>query len=498
MRPIRHRLITEAVDEVRYLAANTNTNRYRLIMRFFYDQHRLHHYALAPGQVLAHMRTVLPDYREDDCQQDLEALVRWGNLDPDWELGLAGVRTIEDFKRRNVVYAATPDAIAIEELMVQLESRGEQVGELDSSAMGRLWELLGRLDQALALPVSNPGRGEQVRQAWDELWLRFAQVADSSNNYMGDMRRQERERLLDLDAFQIYKEALVNYLTRFVEGLAAYRDRIRRRVEAWDSGGIATTAADAAVASTRTFESREHVLRQYRDQVTAFADWFAPGGSADKLRLYASHAIERVVRSARRLSESRQGAVSRAHDLLALADRFFACQTSTQAERLAAVAFGLTHPRHWQFEVPEQASDQPERPAWEGQPLDTVIRQRRTNLPRRTDPGGSMAELEQKKAALRALDRQRQLEAAALVDRLFAGGALVLGEAEGLEAAERDLVIGWVYECLANMPGCTTRTPDGSTLLVSNPDERRYVWLEAPDGRVLVPNYKLHRQKEGW
>lgn len=497
MRPARQRLITAPVDEVRYLAAGTNTSRYRLIMRHFYEQHRLHHYALAPSQVLAHMRTVLPDYSEDECQQDLDVLVGWSNLAPDWELGLAGVRTIDDFKRRNVLYSATPDAIAIEELMVRLENQGEQVGELDSSAMGRIWELLDRFEQTAALPPSDPARMERIRPAWEDLWSRFSQMADSSNKYMGDMRRQERERLLDLNAFQIYKAALIGLLTRFADGLAAYREPIRRRAEAWDAEALTHTMTDSALASTRSFERREHLLQEYRDQIAAFASWFAPGGSADTLRLYASHAIERVARTARRLSESRRGAVSRAQDLLTVADRFFACRSLAQSERLAALAFGLTLPRHWQYEVPEQAADQPERSAWEAQPLETVIRQRRLHGARRQDLGTSIADLEQRKAALRARDRHRQAEAAALVSRLFAKGALVMGEAEGLSPTERDLVLGWVYECLANMPACSTRSQDGSTLQIANSDETRYVWLEAPDGRVLVPNYRLERQTEG-
>lgn len=479
------------------LAATSNTHRYRLIMRHFFEQHQLHHYALAPGQVLAHLRTVLPDYSEDDCQQDLKTLVDWGNLSPDWELGLASVRTIDDFKRRNVMYSATPDAIAIEALMVELESRGEQVGELDDSSMGRLWELLTALETAMAVPADSPTRSDQVRQAWDDIWLRFAQVAQSSNDYMGDMRRQERERLLDLQAFQLYKEALIKYLTRFVEGLAAYRERINTRVQAWDDDNLVATAGEAALATTHTFETREHVLRRYREQVESFKAWFVAGGSADQLRGYASHAIERVVRSARRLSESRQGAVSRAHDLLALADRFFACRESlTRSERLAAGAFGLTHPRHWQLELPEQASDQAGACAWEASPVDTVIRQRRTQSPRRSDQSGSAADAE-KKALLRARDRQRQQDAAALVDRLFAAGPLVLSRIQDFTPEQRDLVLSWIYECLANAPGYTTRAEDGSTLQIANQDETRYIWLAADDGRILIPDYRLERQGEG-
>lgn len=378
MPPEPQRLLTDAINEVRYLAATTNTHRYRLIMRYFYDQHHLHQYALAPSQVLTHVQEALTDYTVADCQQDLESLVRWDNLDPNWELGLAGVRTIEDFKRCNVLYSATPDAIAIEELIIALEQQGTQVGELDGSAMTRLWDLLLRLEEVIALPASDTLRPERMREAWEELWLRFEDLSKSSNDYTGNMRQQERERLLDLDAFQLYKEALLTYLTRFAEGLASYRSRIAPCLGAWPVESLADTVAAGALATTRQFETREFLRDYYRQRIASFVSWLSPGGSADQLHAYATHAIERVLRTARRLSEARRGAISPANDLLALADQFLTCQQNLQrTEQLAAFAFGLVHPRHWQLELPEQVSDHVQNEPWQTTPLDTIIRQRR-------------------------------------------------------------------------------------------------------------------------
>jgi hypothetical protein len=108
MPPNRRRSTTEPVNEFRYLTAQEATARYRTIMRYLFDQHRLHQYTLSPAQVRKHVAKELGlDYTDELCQKDLEQLAQWGNVEPDWELGLAGVKTIDDFKRRNVVYAAT-------------------------------------------------------------------------------------------------------------------------------------------------------------------------------------------------------------------------------------------------------------------------------------------------------------------------------------------------------------------------------------------------------
>ncbi|MFZ5823518.1 MAG: TIGR02677 family protein [Bacillota bacterium] len=492
MRPTRQRLLTEPVDETRYLTAGNAVPRYRIIMRYFFEQHRLHQYTLTPAQVRKHVETILQrDYPEEECQQDLNSLKEWGNLEPDWELGLAGVKTIEDFKRRNVVYAATPDAIAIEQLLFELERRGEQVGELDGSAIARLWTHL--LTFQTALQTGDP---DQLRQSWDDLWRLFAEMADSANDYLGDMRRQEKERLLDLAAFQIYKAALVTYLTRFIEGLTAHRDRFRTLTQDWPVETIAVRLAEAARATTRQFESDDFLREDYRHQVESFQRWFAPGGSADLLHGFASRAINRVLRSAQRLSESRQGALSRAQDLLALADRFHGLRHDLpRTERLAALTFGLATPRHWQFELPEQASDNPDASPWLSLPHNTPIRQRRSYTQRQSAPS-PVADLALKKAVLRQRDRERREAAAAMVDRLFAGGSLALAEAPELSPDERDQILSWVYECLANSPACATRAEDGSLLRIRDPHIREHVWLRSDDGRMLVPAFTMERQRE--
>lgn len=493
MRLTRQRLLTETVDEVRYLTANTATSRYRIIMRYFFEQHRLHQYTLTPAQVRKHVESVLlRDYPEEECQQDLNSLKEWGNLEPDWELGLAGVKTIEDFKRRNVVYAATPDAIAIEQLLWELERRGEQIGELDGSAIARLWNHCLTFEAAL-----QAGALDRLREAWDDLWRLFAEMADSANDYLGDMRRQEKERLLDLDAFQIHKKALVSYLTRFIEGLTAHRDRFRTHTQDWPTESIARQLVEAGKATTRQFESVEFLRDEYQHQIESFQRWFAPGGSADQLHAFASRAIERVLRSARRLSESRQGALSRAQDLLALSDRFYGLRHDLpRTERLAALAFGLSTPRHWQYELPEQASDNPETSPWLSPPHDTPIRQRRSYTQRQSDPG-AMADLAMKKAALRQRDRERREAVATVIDRLFASGSVRLAEAPDLSPDERDLVLSWVYECLANSPTYSTRAEDGSLLRIMDHRISEHVWLRSSDGRMLVPAFTLERHREG-
>ena len=40
------------------------------------------------------------------------------------------------------------------------------------------------------------------------------------------------------------------------------------------------------------------------------------------------------------------------------------------------------------------------------------------------------------------------------------------------------------------------RAPDGSTIVLLNPDEKTYALLRASDGMLLLPRYRLQRKDE--
>ncbi len=493
LRPTAPRSSVAPMDEAWYLTAPSVA--YRIIIRHFYERHAAHHYHLSPEQVLAHIRERLPDYREEALRADLGELVRRRNLDEDLEMGLAGAKTVDDFRRRNSMFAITPLTAEIEALRVRWENQGRQIGELDGAAVARLWELLTELLEAIALPPGDPDRPERVRQQWEDLWNRFDAMSTAANVYIGNMRRQEREQLTSLEAFMAYKAVLVHYLTRFVEGLADLRAPFARRLGVLPSDDLVETLVAGAASGSRVFEDRAHLRRQYAQQVTALADWFAPQGDAEMLLQHARGAIERVTRAARRLADTRAGTVSRAQELLALAQAFSACADVRQAERLAAATFGLSTPRHWERDLVDIVSEDPDHHAWAAIPAEIPVQRRRTQSPRRAESAVEIASAQARREVLRERSRVRERETAALIDRWFAGGPLNLGDLGELRPDERDHLLTWVNDCLIN--GGQARTDSGAMLAILNPAERARIWLRAADGELLVPDYRLARVEEG-
>ena len=73
--------LLKPITEVNYLRAE-NVDRYRIIIRYFYQEHEKIHYWMFKEDIYD-MISALPgyeDYTMENCQNDLQALCDWGNL----------------------------------------------------------------------------------------------------------------------------------------------------------------------------------------------------------------------------------------------------------------------------------------------------------------------------------------------------------------------------------------------------------------------------------
>ncbi len=73
--------LTKPITEVNYLRAE-NVDRYRLIIRFFFEQYEKINYWLYKEDVYEALKqtNLFLDYTIEMCQSDLQALLEWKNL----------------------------------------------------------------------------------------------------------------------------------------------------------------------------------------------------------------------------------------------------------------------------------------------------------------------------------------------------------------------------------------------------------------------------------
>ena len=90
---------------------------------------------------------------------------------------------------------------------------------------------------------------------------------------------------------------------------------------------------------------------------------------------------------------------------------------------------------------------------------------------------------------------ERLKEERQLFSRLFSTVVVDVGTIEQVTPEERDLLTQVIDGCLGD-PRSEYRAPDGSTIVLLNPDEKTYALLRASDGVLLLPRYCLQRKDE--
>lgn len=105
--------ITKKVLETKYLTAD-NVERYRSIMRIFYENYEKLKYWLYQEDIYIEMTRdeYFKDYRMEQCQQDLAMLVEWKNLITIQDT--RKVASIEEFKNKKFRYQMSEYSVEIE------------------------------------------------------------------------------------------------------------------------------------------------------------------------------------------------------------------------------------------------------------------------------------------------------------------------------------------------------------------------------------------------
>lgn len=498
------RALRRRVPEATYLVTE-NADRYRPIMRLFYERHMAHHYTLQTNDVLEHTRlNVMREYTEAQCEQDLRQLCDWGNLAAEQDRSRA--HTVEEFLRRKLLYNITPYGIAFERLLVELEDERGTQGSLDVGLLEALLESIEVLEPLIdQLPLEAAPSDEalirQVQRAWSQAYDMFDRVGKQASDYLSALDRSRHDDIGDLESFLAYKDILIQYLNAFATSLYDYGDRVRSLLNPWPKHNKPARLVAALVEYELRFvpppdgrvpDRRELQARHERTWWNLY-HWFQSRGGLDTMRRRTTGAIERVVRQSQRLMDRRSG-ISRKRDFEQLATRFASCENLADCHRLAGLSLGCIAPRHLMgsaeiFLAPEKGS------AWEMTPQDIYLRPIRRGQRRigRPEPV-VLFDTRQERVLREEMDR-REAESA-LWDALFVEGYLNLGTAQISDPAVRAKVLALLAACLASPLG-ETLAPDGSSIRLDVPPSPRPGSLSSSDGTLHLPCFVLRREKNG-
>ena len=204
--------LLRSLTEVKYLNAD-NVDRYRCIMRIFFENYEKLHYWMYQEEVYAQMKEdpYFAEYRPEQCLQDLTTLTEWKNLNTIQDT--RKVASIEEFKNRKYRYQMSEYSVEIERLVVRLENLFIEGASLEPTLLERIRLSIQRFPEMAELDEIS------VYTWWNDLNNDFVRLNQNYQDYMRDLNSVKAEEMMHTKEFLVFKDRLVEYLRSFIKGL---------------------------------------------------------------------------------------------------------------------------------------------------------------------------------------------------------------------------------------------------------------------------------------
>jgi uncharacterized protein (TIGR02677 family) len=499
--------LTDRLPIFSYLVNSNRIRWYRVIMRVFLQHHReLYRYQLTAQEVRDAVRAAFdPEYTLDQCQNDLAALREWGNVTTIYDSSRA--TSIASFLSPSLLYQATPEAIAIETFLDEQTRANSGKGALRQGDLPHLWRSLQQLDEDLqtAPPELTPARSREIAEEWQRAFEIWSTMAREAAQYLANMMNAAQQSRPDFEAYQTYKAAVVAYVHGFAQALTQYSRRVRELLADWSTTGkqerlieIVSQHLEPPGAITENRPAQAELLQEARNQLLAIANWFAEGKNADSFRRNALAEVDKVVRRASALAATARPNANYATNLNMLAHQLLLAKDGETAQQIFSVAFANLLPVHLPESLagtPSATIDAGKLSDWQEPPtvalrLRPVSRANRGEHPLEDPVIDNRTIIRNLIVQHEARLKEQRLRFA----ELFSDVYLDIGTIKSITVEDRDILIEVIDSCLGDVSH-EYRAPDGSTIVLLNPEEQTYALLRAPDGMLLLPRYRLQRQK---
>ena len=499
--------LTDRLPIFSYLVNSNRIRWYRIIMRVFLQHHReLYRYQLTAQEVRDAVRAAFdPEYTLDQCQNDLAALREWGNVTTIYDSSRA--TSIASFLTPALLYQATPEAIAIETFLDEQTRAHSGKGALRQGDLPHLWRSLQQLDEDLQISFSEPmaARSGEIAEEWQRAFEIWSTMAREAAQYLANMINAAQQSRPNFEAYQVYKAAVVAYVHGFAQALTQYSRRVRELLADWSTTGkqerliaIVSQHLEPPGTISENTPTQDELLKEARNQLLAMAKWFAEGKNADSFRRNALAEVDKVVRRASALAATARPNANYATNLNALANQLLMAKDGETAQQIFSVAFANLLPVHLPESLagtPSATIDAGKLSDWQ-EPPTVALRLRPVSRANRGEHPLEDPVIDNR-TIIRNLIVQHEArlkEQRLRFEELFSEEYLDIGTMNSITVEDRAILIEVIDSCLGDISN-QYRAPDGSTIVLLNPEEKTYALLHAPDGMLLLPRYSLQRQK---
>lgn len=438
------------------------TALYRGILGVFVAERARFAIALRPAEISGGLARSSPPEQEPVPLTEVEAALRqlkeWGNLDdaPD----TAEAATLEEFYRDRRLYQLSAAGEAAEQALAVFEEYLHRPGELQTTALHDILELLDNLAPLLA---QSPRDDAKLHLALASLSSRFEELTSRAQSFMRGLQRTVDLYGLSTEAFLAYKERLIDYLEKFIGELVVATNRVAESLLRIEAGGVAelfgvAARRELADAIDPTPELQAAAETRWRERWSGLRRWFIGEGGhpsqAELLRARARSAIPALLTAVTQINDRRSSRTDRAADFASLARWFAEAPDDDAGHRLWRVAFGLASARHLRINDETLAAraqaTEPPRASWlECLPMWVSPRLRQSGRHAMRGAAQPTIDRSRDKARLMALANEQALEFTRARERLIQRGRCRLGELGPLARGEFRFLLELLGRALA-------------------------------------------------
>lgn len=481
------------VKEASYLIAERAWS-YRPILRYFYMQHERMRDFLFPEEIYEYVRGLPPfkEYTMEELHQDLDALVKWGNLIARQEMGSA--RTVQEFKKKRFRYQCTPYTVEFERMLQRLEHMGDSFGgSLERTQFERLYHVLRRISSVVRQEQRETD--EECAQLWDDLMSYFRQIRRNTSDYMAYVNSEEVADRMQTEAFLAYKDQFTAYLRDFIVALQRTALQIQDSLAAMELRALEPFFRQVLAHQGQVFrleqgsatKVQQDPMEEFRALWLNLKTWFLGNEHGESefemLQHRTDEAIRRITRVVQRMGERHQQFRSRKRDYLHLAKWFDRLESIEEAHRLSSVAFGVFHTRH--LHLDHSPTEDIYVDVWEEEPMVHRTNPRIRQYREKTRAGAIVDHRKKREAMLQEYLEERRNEEE-LVAHYMQGDAIRVRELPVVEPFVRKLLLTWLGKALVRSDR-TIKTEYGRKVRVVVHHGQNAV-LRSLDGTLIMPD----------
>lgn len=480
------------VREANYLNVE-NTGRYRAIIRLFYVFYERLKYWMYPEEVFAELTEdpYFSGYTMEQCNQDLTALVSWGNL-----LTLQDTRkvtSIEEFKNKKFRYQLSEYGVEIERMVVHLENLFVEGASLEPNLLERLRGMFGQLSELSTY------RDDRLYGWWNDLRNDFVRLNQNYQDYMRTLNSVKAEEMMQTSAFLIFKDKLLEYLRGFVKSLQEnvgpieqslrkfpleMEDRMLERLTEYEADIPRMDVEKDSI-------SKEQIYENIKGRFQSIKNWFVSenGDEAESGKVFdaANEIIRKITRYASRITEQCQYSMNRREEYKKIASLFAVCEDMAEAHKMSAMVFGMKESLHMQGNM-SRDTDSINSGVYEEEPciirLEPRVRTYKEKIKRTGIRDYSKEKEAARKEELLRLEKEQKLLQGYIVD-----GKLCFANLPMLEPGIRDTFLLWLSNALEDKER-RAKTEDGRNYHLEENEGKTCV-LHCVDGDFTMPDYVL-------